>query len=434
MASDPEPEYGTLIVTYETEDRNEKIDRVRFWLINEQNKQTLYPKGATFVDDKEKNSRMVVIEDLNPGMYTLEFLIPNLDGKFEEIPAREVMIVEGEVSKVDQGIEYKKPSKTTIADSNQAEEEIQLANSNDQPEESATEPLSDENEKGNHSKQINTGGKLIVSYELSENTEIANQVMFRLINKKGDIFLYPQQDQNMIVALQSGKMVIIQHIPTGQYELEFFLKDNNRLLASQRVTIEENRTKSIHQAISLTKEQKPKTGFFEKQQENHYLASLKLAANIPTAEYRLINLETREILEKKGREAAFKDLAPGTYEAHFFSYDPFFIPPRKEIIVLSPKSEIIKEVAYITLGKVKLTINIPATTASITPMHSGQPIVKKEIDHGEVVFYLPEGKYRITFRNEGEYSAPKPIDIDVKPLQTFQVNAVYTPSGSKVPG
>lgn len=93
---------GTLIVTYNTGPKGERLDRVRFLLKSSTACEQMYPKAASFVEDVKGLSRMVAIENLPIGTYTLKFLIPNTDGLFEEIPERTVIIGKGEVTRVDQ--------------------------------------------------------------------------------------------------------------------------------------------------------------------------------------------------------------------------------------------------------------------------------------------------------------------------------------------
>jgi formylglycine-generating enzyme required for sulfatase activity len=99
------PELGTLIVTYQTDQGGQRLDRIRFWLINDQQERTLYPKKDEFVSNSHTpNERTVVITHLPAGHYRIEFLIPNRDQLFEEVPPRDIKLSPGEVIKIDQTI------------------------------------------------------------------------------------------------------------------------------------------------------------------------------------------------------------------------------------------------------------------------------------------------------------------------------------------
>jgi formylglycine-generating enzyme required for sulfatase activity len=95
---------GSLIVTYQTGPKAERLDRIRFWLKNDANQTTLYPKSKAYVDDLTCMNRLVVIENLSPGKYTVEFIIPNSDKLFDSIPPREVTIIPNKIIKLDQVI------------------------------------------------------------------------------------------------------------------------------------------------------------------------------------------------------------------------------------------------------------------------------------------------------------------------------------------
>lgn len=99
---------GTLIVTYKTGERGERLDRVRFWLINELHEMQMYPRKSTFIDDQNALKRIIVIKDLKPGKYTLDFVIPNQDDLFEPIAPKEISIIEDKITEIEQVIKPRK--------------------------------------------------------------------------------------------------------------------------------------------------------------------------------------------------------------------------------------------------------------------------------------------------------------------------------------
>jgi formylglycine-generating enzyme required for sulfatase activity len=106
------PELGTVIVTYQTDQAGQRLDRIRFWLISAHDERTLYPKKDEFVSNSHApNERTVVITHLPPGRYRIEFLLPNADNFFEDVPPREVILKPGEVIKIDQSIRLRSPQK-----------------------------------------------------------------------------------------------------------------------------------------------------------------------------------------------------------------------------------------------------------------------------------------------------------------------------------
>jgi len=105
--SDEVNSLGTVIVTYQTDDQLERLDRVRFWIRNDLYEQQMFPKGKAFVDDPEEGSRMVVIEGLPIGEYELEFVVPNGDGYFEKTPIKRFTLNSDDAIRVEQLIKKK---------------------------------------------------------------------------------------------------------------------------------------------------------------------------------------------------------------------------------------------------------------------------------------------------------------------------------------
>jgi hypothetical protein len=106
-AEDNETGCGTLIVSYQTDTKGERLDRVRFLIRDEQFQQQMYPKGLAYIDDVAGHTRIVIIEDLAPGDYVMEFVVPNHDGVFEEAPLRHFSVPANKIVKIDQIIKPK---------------------------------------------------------------------------------------------------------------------------------------------------------------------------------------------------------------------------------------------------------------------------------------------------------------------------------------
>ena len=93
---------GTLIITYKTGEKGERLDRIRFWLIDEHHEQQMYPRKGSFVDDQSSLKRIVVIRDLNPGKYVIDFVVPNQDNLFEYVPPKEIIIAGDKITEIEQ--------------------------------------------------------------------------------------------------------------------------------------------------------------------------------------------------------------------------------------------------------------------------------------------------------------------------------------------
>lgn len=105
---------GSAVITYQTGPQGERLDRVRFWLRSDVAPPQMHPKGEAFIQEQSCLSRMVVVDNLAPGTYTLEFIVPNADGFFEEPPKRTLEIAAGNIVKVDQYIKPRLTLPTTV--------------------------------------------------------------------------------------------------------------------------------------------------------------------------------------------------------------------------------------------------------------------------------------------------------------------------------
>lgn len=95
---------GSLIVSYQTGAKGERLERVRFRVTGEKGYSELYPKGGTVISEGTNPCCIVAVDDLPPGTYTLEFIVPNQDAFFEEVPSREIAIAADQVTRIDQWI------------------------------------------------------------------------------------------------------------------------------------------------------------------------------------------------------------------------------------------------------------------------------------------------------------------------------------------
>ena len=100
-------ENGTLIVSYSTGEKGDRLSRIRFLLSSGDAEEEMYPKGENYVESSDSLSRLVVIDNLRPGDYQIRFLVPNADNFFEEIPDSSVTLTAGQVAKVTQAIQPK---------------------------------------------------------------------------------------------------------------------------------------------------------------------------------------------------------------------------------------------------------------------------------------------------------------------------------------
>jgi len=98
-------EGGTALITYSTDSAGTRLARIRFWLVDEEQNRTLYPQRGHFKEDAAKKRRTVAVEELRPGSYRLEFLVPNSDNFFKRTPPQTILVAAGETVELEQKIE-----------------------------------------------------------------------------------------------------------------------------------------------------------------------------------------------------------------------------------------------------------------------------------------------------------------------------------------
>ena len=98
-------ETGTLLVTYSTGPQQERMERIRFLLTDPEGNSSMFPHKDLFNVDNVSGAHQVSIINLPPGQYSLQFLVPNSDNLFPQIPIREFIVRESEVLRIHQKIE-----------------------------------------------------------------------------------------------------------------------------------------------------------------------------------------------------------------------------------------------------------------------------------------------------------------------------------------
>lgn len=114
---------GALIITYHTGRNAERLDRVRIRLINDKKRLSMFPKMKSSAESSDALVKRVTIPDLPAGRYSIEFIVPNRDNVFVIPPKREVLISDGQITKIDQGI---KPRYARVRASILIQEEISV--------------------------------------------------------------------------------------------------------------------------------------------------------------------------------------------------------------------------------------------------------------------------------------------------------------------
>lgn len=290
-----EENVGTAIVTYKTGPEAKRLKRVRFRLIYPDQNQQMFPKKDVYVDDKNQLTRMVVIDDLAPGKYTIEFLVPNIDGLFTPVPARDFTVTAGKVVKIDQMIH---PCYSTIEaaisfdpqlDQKQSlpliilkDQSGQLFAQSPSGNLSATDLLAGSYIlsfeeftgyktpdpivialKPDQTAGPFTGtyiaadepqepGTLVVSFDTGPEARFLDLIRFKITNSQGKTRTYPQQGTAVKDPATEGYTVTVAGLPPGEYSIHFFMhtsSDNIQDLRQSTFSINAEETTSLQESF-----------------------------------------------------------------------------------------------------------------------------------------------------------------------------------------
>lgn len=95
---------GSIKVSFRTDDKEERLDRIRFWLIDKDDNHTMFPKLGCYETDPTTHTRTVTIDDVAVDNYSLQFLLPNTENLFNEIPIHNLKVVNNKITYVTQEI------------------------------------------------------------------------------------------------------------------------------------------------------------------------------------------------------------------------------------------------------------------------------------------------------------------------------------------
>lgn len=290
---------GTLVVTYQTGIKGERLDRIRFWL-KKNDKQQLYPISNACVEDMGKLSKTVVIENLEPGAYTLEFVVPNRDSFFSIPEKRELTIAPNQVVKVNQVIkprysslkavldlkeEGSNPKKPLITLHGAGGEIVGFSSSGElnvealppgpytvifeslngykcpQPMEVMVKPEDKVGPiKGTYAcvkkafsqkeKDFEnvSAGTVLLFYGTGKSTEFLKQLKFRIKKQDAEYISAEKIEKAIQHKLKSGVLAIIRDLPVGRYEIEFYIDEGNlpqKVLSRQTFDLKKNEVRSI---------------------------------------------------------------------------------------------------------------------------------------------------------------------------------------------
>lgn len=294
------PELGTVIVTYQMNAGTQRLDRIRFWLINEQQERTLFPKKHEFVSNNHTpNERTVVITHLPPGRYRIEFLIPNCDQIFEEIPSRTITLNPGAVIKVDQMIRLHPNLSFLTPLSNETafvviNRDSSIFSTDAPPAPPFPRP-----------HRLSSKPPHSASFSLVSN----QKVRWKLMHKGELVYSDVGSVSNVFIPAGNHYSLLSENIPG--YTFYTIPQMPFNLIPGQSLQIELIYQREIRDAV-------PQKG------------SLEITSDNPHAIFTLSSIGGALIGQGKGYRYLFKDLSTGSYIVQFSSSNPNLLPKQSK--------------------------------------------------------------------------------------------------------
>ncbi|MEX1012328.1 MAG: hypothetical protein WD595_03420 [Waddliaceae bacterium] len=210
-------EGGTLVVSYKTDQSDRAIEQVRFWLWDAEQNHYFFPRGNAYIDDPNTFGRMVVIEDLPPGEYVVEFMIPNRTNAFTQPPPQRIEVLAGDVAKVD------------VLFTKQTDLESLVMVSK------AVAPT-----------YVQAPGFLFLTYFFNPD----HPVTYRLFHEKTGNTIDGPRDNDIVQPMGvDAYQVLVQDLPSGNWQIAFFEEESEPLLESS-FFIHSNQTCFIQEDLS----------------------------------------------------------------------------------------------------------------------------------------------------------------------------------------
>lgn len=486
---------GTLIVTYQTGSHGERLDRIRFWLKDEEGQTQFLPRNGGFFEDDAGPSRKVVIDNLPPGDYNLSFAIPNYDNYFEGVPSRVVHIQAGNVTKVDQHIKViEKPAPITKS-----------------PEENLLPGLIAQNffpfnrpsgvtvfpKSGtavyNYSPYYD--GFYNATYKINTNLSEARwelstgpykiqsgqgSSMYGTIQPYVPYAVKAEQKEGYSVSVYPETFtpnpgdtinIMIEYRPTrGKIELQAPLPSGDSIRIQVKPVA--NTGTPINAAVRSLNGQAtwrspslstgryivsytlpsyfvpipPQTIVVNKDQTTsltpQFIPSraLTVQTNSPDAIFTLTSANDKQLqLRGGGTSYTFRNLFPGRYTVTYFTNNAAnFIPPEPQRIEVTAEKDAVLTADFREMGRLTITTNAPNAPVNISSISGPKFDTSETISQGTLTLTLPSGNYRLYFyppKGDARIEfndKPDPIDVQIAPGRETIVNGEYSKSPSAV--
>lgn len=394
---------GTLIVFYQTGPEEDRLDRIRFWLKNDQHLQQLYPKGNFFVEDKENLARTVVIEDLPPGDYTVTFLIPNKDAFYEEPEEKVITIKSNEVVKIDH---HFKKLEVPFYDTFSLRDWMSWLTF-------LTHVSSDDISQGFFRRSPPEMGIMGGSLNVETNLPDAEWVLFR-----GNTIVYHGVGSVSNLVVPPGRNYLIRAKPIAGYNVKIYPPNRFRIGVRQsfvaRIGYEHTENEPEQAAPAFKGEQ-----------------NLAVESNTEDAIYLLQRESSDKKWQGSGMRYTFEGIPSGHYTLSFTSSNPdYLIPPEDRKVVLEDHPEYIK-VNFQIVGKLNIETNSDKAIVTIISESNPSPTLKEEIVGGKKSYQLLPGNYHVIIEQATLKGQQKNQEVILKEFETQTIHADFQDTSTK---
>ncbi len=464
------PELGTIIVTYQTDQGAQRLDRIRFWLINAHEERTLYPKKDEFVSNSHTpNERTVVMTHLPSGRYRIEFLIPNADQLFEEIPPREIILRPGEVIKIDQTIHLR--SSPSFKSSNELALVVIDQNILIPPPTAPYPPpsryppnnpsfgpppapppmpstFSLNSNQQTHWKLLLQGRLIYAATGSAYNISVPPGRNYSLVAESIPGYSFytsptvpfdipPGQTirLNLVYQRDMGNVTLQGKVPSQIQTFTITLYSQDQDQPPLRQTLTASNGQIYWQSDSLPTGEYtlsyniPNTSTpignqsFTLEKGSHVTlefpsfiqrGSLQIVSDTPQAIFTLSTEKGAIIGQGQGYQYTFKDLHAGSYILRFSSSDPNYAPLNSTQLVSIQNNENKQlQVTYQKTGR--LIINSSDNLKiSVRSLKDQQEVLNENLSASSQTFRLPEGNYLLTYQPLNDSQAAQSIDITIR--------------------
>lgn len=464
----------TLVVTYSTGEDLVRLDRVRFWLISERGDHHLYPHANSYVDDPETKKRMVLIENLSEGSYTLKFIMPNSDKLFETVEPRKVTLVQGGVVKVDQELKL-------LAKDIDDQTEVELAY--ESPYQREAPPM---HEVRFYSQPFDRYAPLPGYLNIRSNVPAARWALYkdgaRIASGEGSVkdltvpagsgyqvmaeelenyevklipqtpfSIQPDQTQSIEILYKRilGVVQVKADMPTGD-TLNIQIEGSGLTTPLKLTQVAHNNKVDWtspgiplgNYVISLKPpsyyEEIAPVKFSLKQGQNVTIrpklrggGKILVITNTSDASFTLKQSSGPLSFEGGGDQYRFEGLFPGNYILTFSTKDVTrYIPPKPIHISLSrfKKQAETVEGEYTFAGMLKVTGNIPRFSIKLEPKSGNFDTIREEVTDYSKSIPLPEGNWKVIFTPKGRsgFGAPlPPREVYIDAFATEEISPVF---------